>query len=70
MGNEKMLKTGMFGTGILLILCFTPVMIVVLGVVGLPFLVGMLDIFLLPLLAIFVGLTGYALWQRRKTRSA
>lgn len=66
MKNAKLLKIGFVGTGVLAVCCFTPVLVIILGVLGLSAVVGMLDIFLLPLLAIFVALTGYALWQRQK----
>lgn len=49
--------------------CFTPVLVVLAGVIGLSAIVGYLDYVLLPALAFFIGLTLYALW-RRNSRSA
>lgn len=69
MKNGKMLKTGLIGMGITLLCCVTPILVVLFSAVGLSSLVGMLDIFLFPLLALFVALTGYALWQKQKTKS-
>jgi len=69
MKNRNLLKTGLIGTGVLAVCCFTPILVISLGVLGLSAFVGMLDIFLLPLLGIFVALTGYALWQRQKSKS-
>ena len=48
--------------------CFTPVLVILFGAVGLSAVVGYLDIVLLPALAIFLAITGYALWKRRKAR--
>ena len=65
MDNGGRLRTGLVGTAILAICCFTPVLVVLLGAVGLAGIVGWLDWVLLPALAFFLGLTGYALWQER-----
>jgi mercuric ion transport protein len=45
---------------------FTPILIVLLGAVGLSAALGWLDLVLLPALAGFVLVTLYALWRRRK----
>ena len=60
---------GVIGTVILALRCFTPVLVVLLGIVGLAALAGWLDVvLLLPALAVFVGLTVYAVWRRRRRR--
>ena len=64
MNNAGMLKTGIIGTIIAGICCFTPLLVVLFGAVGLSAAVGYLDLILLPLLAAFLGLTFYA-WKRR-----
>ena len=46
--------------------CFTPVLVILLGVVGLSALTGYLDYVLLPALAIFIGLTIYAIQRKRQ----
>ena len=51
--NNKLLKTGVIGTLITAICCFTPVLVWLLGAIGLTALVGYLDIVLLPLLGLF-----------------
>ncbi len=66
MSNKSLLTIGFAGTVITALCCFTPLLVVILGSVGLTALVGYLDIVLLPALAIFVAITLYALWQRRK----
>ncbi len=49
--------------------CFTPVLVVLLGVVGLSAVLGWIDYVLLPALAIFIALTGYAVWRRQRRLS-
>ncbi|MEH6547042.1 MAG: mercury resistance system transport protein MerF [Sneathiella sp.] len=65
MNNKKLFNVGLAGTVITALCCFTPVLVIVFGAFGLSALVGLLDYILLPLLAIFVIITGYAVWKRR-----
>lgn len=66
--NDRLLKTGIVGTVIAALCCFTPVLVVLFGVVGLSAVVGYLDYVLLPALAVFVLITIYAVIRRvRKT---
>ena len=51
--NNKLMKTGAIGTVLAAICCFTPLLVWVLGAIGLTSLVAYLDIVLLPLLGIF-----------------
>lgn len=64
MKDVTLLKVGITGTVIAAICCFTPALVVLLGAIGLSSLTGSLDIVLLPALAIFLVMTGYALWKR------
>ena len=66
MKNTSLLKEGLVGTSISELCCFTPILVVFLGEVGLSSLLGVLDYFLLPILGSFLILTGYALWKRRR----
>jgi mercuric ion transport protein len=50
----KLLKVGVIGAGIAAICCFTPVLVVLLAVLGLSHLAGVLDYVLLPTLLVFV----------------
>jgi mercuric ion transport protein len=59
--NNKLLATGVIGTVIAALCCFTPVLVVLFGAVGLSAFVGVLDYVLLPALLAFVLLTVYAL---------
>lgn len=65
MKNDNLLKTGIAGTVITALCCFTPVLVILLGALGLSFVVGYLDIVLLPALGLFILLTIYALLKRR-----
>lgn len=64
MTHDKLLKFGVIGTIVVALCCFTPILVVLFGVLGLSALVGVLDYVLLPALAIAVGITVYALWRR------
>ena len=66
MENDKLLRVGIIGAVIAAICCFTPVLVLLLGGVGLSALLGGLDYVLIPTLIIFVGITGLALWKKAK----
>ncbi len=66
MNDRRLLRTGIIGTVIVAICCFTPVLVILFGVVGLSAAVGYLDLVLFPALAIFLAITGYALWRRSR----
>jgi mercuric ion transport protein len=68
MYNGRLLKTGVIGSLIAALCCATPVLTVLLGAIGLGWLVGSVDDVVLPVLVICLGLVGYALW-RRATRA-
>lgn len=69
MNDKKLLGTGIVGTVIVALCCFTPLLVVLLGVVGLSAALGWLDYVLFPALAFFIGLTIYAVY-RRQSRQA
>ena len=64
--KDKLLLTGVIGTVIAGLCCFTPVLLVLLGVVGLSALAGLIDLVLIPALAFFALLTIYALVRRNR----
>ncbi len=70
MTDKGLLVTGVIGTIVVALCCFTPILVVLFGIVGLSALVGWLDVALFPALAFFVGLTIYALWRRQKHAGA
>lgn len=66
MNDKKILTTGIIGTVIAALCCFTPVLVILFGAVGLSAIVVYLDFILLPALGFFVLLTIYALWRRQR----
>jgi len=66
MNDKQILTTGIIGTVIAALCCFTPVLVILFGVVGLSAVVGYLDYVLLPALGFFVLLTIYAVWRRQR----
>ncbi len=69
MNDKALLTTGIVGTVLVALCCFTPVLVVLLTGVGLAAAIGYLDLVLLPALAIFTGITVYALWRRKRNTS-
>lgn len=64
MTNDRLLATGIVGTIVAALCCFTPVLVVLLGAVGLSAAIGYLDDVLLPALAIFAGIAMVAAWRK------
>lgn len=69
MKDKTLLKVGIIGTITAALCCFTPVLVILFGIVGLSALVGYLDIVLFPALGLFILLTLYALWRKRDQSS-
>ena len=69
MKDKTLLKVGIIGTITAALCCFTPVLVILFGAVGLSALVGYLDIVLFPALGLFILLTLYALWRKRDQSS-
>ena len=66
MNDRNLLKVGIIGTVVAALCCATPILVVLLGAVGLSTLAGWLNVVLLPALAVFAGITAYALWKRER----
>ncbi len=66
--DRSLLRVGIIGVVIAALCCFTPALVVLLGVIGLSATTGYLDYVLLPALVFFIGLTAYALWRREKRK--
>ena len=67
MKNPKaLLRVSVIGTVLIALCCFTPILVILLGTVGLAALTGYLDVVLLPTLAFFIGLTLYAIWRKKQ----
>lgn len=67
--NSRLLKLGIGGSLIVALCCFTPILLILFGVVGLGALTGYLDYALLPALVIFIGITIYAVQKRRRAEA-
>ncbi|PLX61621.1 mercury resistance system transport protein MerF [Sedimenticola selenatireducens] len=67
MKNPKaLLRVSVIGTVLVALCCFTPILVILLGTVGLAALTCYLDVVLLPALAFFIGLTFYAMWRKKQ----
>jgi len=67
MANPKtLLRVSVIGTVLVALCCFTPILVVLLGTLGLAALTGYLDYVLLPALVFFIGLTCYAVCRKKK----
>lgn len=67
MRPDRLLRVGIVGAVVMAICCFTPVLVVLLGTLGLAVWIGWLDLVLLPALAFFLATIGYALWKRHQS---
>ncbi len=68
--KNKLLALGLGGTVLAILCCFTPLLPIVLTALGLTGLLGVLynDAVLVPILAGFLILTGYALWRQKQQK--
>ena len=62
---NRPMKIGAIRGVITAICCFTPILVYVLGLVGLSAALVWLDFVLLPLLAIFIVMLGVGIWQMK-----
>ena len=69
MNCKSLMKCGATGSVITAICCFTPVLALLLGAVGLSAWLGWADYVLFPVLAVFLGLTVYAYGRMRRERA-
>jgi len=63
---ETLVRASIIGTLLVALCCFTPILVILLGVVGWSALTGYLDYVLLPALVMFIGLTIYAVRRKQK----
>jgi len=66
MKDATILRTGIVGSIVAAVCCFTPALVILLGTVGLSAWLGWIDYVLFPALAIFLGVTAYGLWRRQR----
>ena len=69
MSADRLLSIGVVGTVLAALCCFTPILVIALGALGLSAWISGLDAVLLPALFIFILITVYALWKRQKKTS-
>lgn len=70
MANRRLLGVGIGGSVVTAICCFTPALAILLGALGLAAWLAWLDYVLVPLLLVFLGLTGYALLAKPSSADA
>lgn len=72
MNDWKLLKTGIVGTVVAAVCCFTPALVILLGVAGLSAWLAWVDYILWPALIFFAGLTlfAYIRWSRARASVA
>jgi mercuric ion transport protein len=69
MTDKALLCTGVAGSIVAAVCCFTPALALLLGAIGLSAWLAWLDYVLLPALVFFLGLTGFALIRMQRTRT-
>ncbi len=62
--HDKQMKTGIIGTALVALCCFTPVLVIGLGAVGLSAWVGWLDYVLFPVMFASMGFIAHTLYMR------
>lgn len=60
MNHKKRFIAGIIGTFVVLLCCATPILVILLGAIGLGAITGYLDYVLIPVLVIFLALTFYS----------
>lgn len=68
--SSGLLKTGVVGSTIAGVCCFTPILVVLLGGLGLGAISGYLDYVLLPVLALCLAILAYGVYLHRRERAA
>lgn len=70
MWRDKTLRLGVIGVLVAALCCFTPLLIVLFAALGVSWAIGYADYVLLPMLAMFAGITIYALWKHSRKSAA
>ncbi|MCT9000146.1 mercury resistance system transport protein MerF [Chelativorans intermedius] len=68
MRDLTIVRTGLAGALVTALCCATPLLVVIFGAAGLSAWLAQADFVLIPLFAMFVGLTACGLWRRRRCR--
>jgi len=65
MTDRTLLTTGVVGAAIAAVCCFTPILAIVFGAVGLTAWLAKADYVLIPALILCLGLAGFGLYRKR-----
>lgn len=66
MRDRALIRTGLAGAALTALCCFTPLLAVFLGALGLSAWLGWLDNVLLPALVLFLAMAAYGFYRRRR----
>ncbi len=69
MDNRKLLGTGIAGSALALVCCFTPALVLLFGAIGVSAWLAWANYVVMPLLVLFLAITIYALYRRQTTRT-
>jgi mercuric ion transport protein len=70
MKDETLIRMGIVGAVIAAICCFTPILAIALGAIGLAALAAKADYVLIPVMLAFLVLAGFGLYRRRMAAQA
>lgn len=70
MNDRKLLGTGIVGSVIAAVCCFTPALVISLGALGLSAWLAWLDYVLLPALVAFLGVVVFALVRLQRSKAS
>lgn len=63
---DRCYKGGLWGAVVVALCCFTPILVIGLGLIGLAAFTRYLDLVLFPLLGVCLLLAGYGWWRRKR----
>ncbi len=69
MNDRTLLRTGIIGSAVAAVCCFTPVLVLLVTAVGLSAVIGYLDYVLFPALGLFLALTAYSIYRMKRASS-
>ncbi len=69
MKDRTLLRTGLIGSAVAAVCCFTPALVILVSAVGLSAVIGYLDYVLFPALGLFLALTAYAVYRMKRVSS-
>jgi mercuric ion transport protein len=66
MDDRKLIGTGIVGAAIAAVCCFTPALVLLAAAIGVSAWLAWADYVVMPALVMFVAITIYALYRRRR----